>query len=205
MRVVICAFNEARLLPMALASIPQGIPITVIDGAYSNYPHTNPASTDGTLDIAETYGADVVRVKTAWPDQTDKRTLSLTLDPIVFVVDADEIVRGWEELPEDADVGWVRIESPLYAEPYWEPRIFRVRDGWHYAGRHHWIYDADGKLVTSHRREGEGYSHVRLSVTVTNHRDWRDPGRHREKVRYAEKRNAKEGAYRNESAPHAGA
>ena len=183
--VVINAFNEARLLPMALASLPPGVPVTVFDGAYASFPHEVPWSTDGTCELAEDWGANVVRVTEPWPDQITKRTAMLRVAPVVFVLDADEVLRGWADLPDEADIGWITIESPLYADPYDEPRVFRVREGWHYAGRHHWIYDEHEQLVTSHRKEGGDYSHHRLPITCSNHRDWRDAERSEAKATYS--------------------
>ncbi len=46
---VCCAFNEARQLPMMLATLPRGARVVVIDGASTVLPHEVPWSTDGTL------------------------------------------------------------------------------------------------------------------------------------------------------------
>ena len=49
--VVILTMNEERALPAALASIPDGCPVTVVDSG----------STDRTVEIAESVGASVIR------------------------------------------------------------------------------------------------------------------------------------------------
>jgi glycosyltransferase involved in cell wall biosynthesis len=204
MRVSIIAYNEARMLPMCLGHIPHGSDVVVIDGAYRDYPHTEPYSTDGTLDIARRWGADVVEVTKAWPDQIAKRTSQLTPGE-VFILDADELLHtDLPELPEDADVGWVTIASPVYERPFLSPRVLRVRDGWHYAGRHHWIYDAEGDLVVSHTYAGSKYRHAILPVTVSNERDTREAGRNGEKAEYLAARNRAECCFENEASVYGG-
>lgn len=199
MKVVICAFNEALLLPVALSHVPTDIGVVVIDGAYELYPHDDPRSTDGTLDIARRR-CEVIPAHRAWKSQVEKRTRSLHVGAdVVFVLDADEaLMSPVHELPEGIDVGWVTVISPLYEAPYLEPRVFRVRPGWHYEGRHHWIYDGDGRLVASHRTPGEDYAHAALPVIIENRRDTRTPERDEAKSRYRKRRNRDESRHRSE-------
>ncbi|MEN6429723.1 MAG: hypothetical protein ABFC80_02615, partial [Coriobacteriales bacterium] len=103
------------------------------------------------------------------------------------------------DLPDDADVGWVWIRSHLYDKPYAEPRLFRPGEGWHYSGRHHWIYESDGDLVCSHTKPGAKYRHVQLGTVLDNMRQWRSGERHRRKSLYAIERNKDELAYRSET------
>ena len=193
MRIVICAFNEAQLLPTCLGRIPKGSKVTIIDGAYTDYPHDVPWSTDGTCELAERWGADIVRVTEPWVDQIAKRSFSLTLAKTVFVLDADEMLLTSIPSAIASDVGWVSIVSSLYDEVYPEPRIFRVQDGWHYEGRHHWIFDGDNNLVASHRARGDEYVHSQTRTKILNARHWRNPLRRQEKSAYAASRNRKEG------------
>lgn len=197
-RTVIIAYNEARMLPMCLAHIPHGSPVTVVDGAYADYPHDEPYSTDGTLDIARRWGADVVEVTEPWRDQMHKRTAALT-PGVCFCPDADEmLLTAMPELPDGVDVGWVTCHSPVYRDPFLMPRVFRVREGWHYAGRHHWLYDAQKRLVCSGSYAGRDYKHAILPVTLINARDMREDTRDAEKVAYIRARNPHEQAYSDE-------
>jgi len=178
---------------MSLGCLPDDVRVHVIDGAYAAYPHTEPYSTDGTIEIAEAFGATVHRFTDAWPDQVAKRTYTLTLADVVFVLDADEmLVNGYPELPDGYDVGWVWIRSSIYPTPYPEPRVFRVRPGWHYDKRHHWIYDADGDLVCSHTEAGPKYRHLQLPSVVDNMRGWRSERREADKREYGKERNRAE-------------
>ncbi|MEN6431072.1 MAG: hypothetical protein ABFC80_09580, partial [Coriobacteriales bacterium] len=81
--VVISAYQEARMLPMALGCLPD-CRVIVVDGAYQAFPHETPYSDDGTLEIARAWGAEVVEVSTAWPDQIAKRTFCLGLAPVLM-------------------------------------------------------------------------------------------------------------------------
>lgn len=195
--VVMSVFQEARCLPMSLGCLPDNAEVHVVDGAYEDYPHAEPYSTDGTLEIAKAWGATVHRFTDAWPDQVTKRTYTLSLGEIVFVLDADELMLGdFPQLPDGYDVGWVWIRSPIYPAPYPEPRIFRVREGWHYDKRHHWIYDADGELVCAHGVPGPRYRHVQLPTVVDNMRQWRSARRDQEKSAYLREMNNEEHRHR---------
>ena len=179
----IVAYNEARLLPMCLGHLPSKTRVVVIDGAYADYPHTDAASIDGTIEIARRWGAEVVTVEKPWRDQMEKRTAQLIPGEVVFILDADEFLHtDLPVLPDDADVGWVTVSSPIYDGPFLNPRVFRVREGWHYAGRHHWIYDAEHDLVTSHSIPGTKYRHAFLPVVIENTRDMRESVRDRKSV-----------------------
>lgn len=205
MRVSISAFNEAKMLPMCLGHLPRGTDVVLIDGAYRDYPHTEPYSTDGTLDIAQRWGAEVVEVTEPWPDQITKRTAQLALGAVVLILDADELLHtDLPELPPGADVGWVTIASPLYDRPCLSPRVFRVQPGWHYAGRHHWIFDAEGDLVASHTFAGKKYRHAILPVALSNERELREATRDGEKHQYLETRNAAERRFQSEASVYGG-
>jgi hypothetical protein len=118
---------------------------------------------------------------------------------VVCIVDADETVMGpVPDLPDEADVGWVTIHSSLYPKPYLEPRIIRVREGFHYDRRHHWVYDGQDRLVASHRRKGAAYVHVDLDCHIVNMRDWRTDAREAAKKSYRTQRNPAEAAHRTE-------
>ena len=205
MLVSIIAFNEAKMLPMCLGHLPHGTRVQVIDGAYVDYPYVKAYSTDGTLDIARRWGAEVVEVTEPWRDQIAKRTAQLTPGEVVFILDADELLHSdLPELPEEADVGWVTMASPVYDRPFLSPRVFRVREGWHYAGRHHWIFDAEGDLVTSHTYAGKKYRHAILPVTVTNERDTREPVRDEDKAVYLGARRDQESRFAGEASVYGG-
>ena len=199
MITTIIGFNEARLLPMCLGHLPKDSRVIYIDGAYAEYPHEVPWSTDGTLDIARRWGCEVVEVTKAWPDQMTKRTQALIPGEVIFNLDADELLHtDLPELPDDADVGWVTILSPIYEGPCLMPRVFRVQEGWHFAGRHHWIYDAEKRLVASHSYAGKDYRHAILPVVIENAIHIREDARNAQKVQYLHAQRTSEGVYADE-------
>lgn len=81
--VIVAARNEARNLPRCLASLCDAAEVYVVDSQ----------STDGTVDIAESYGAQVVQFhyRGGWPKkrQWAMDSLPLTYDWILLI-DADE-------------------------------------------------------------------------------------------------------------------
>lgn len=193
----IIAYQEARCLPMTLGCLPDDIDVVVADGVYAEFPHKHPDSRDGTCEIAERWGAKVLRVREPWSDQCAKRTAAFdyaaTVAPVVLWLDADEMVEGdVPALPDGYDVGWVWIRSSLYPAPYLQPRLYRWRPGWHFERRHHWIFDAEGSLVSTHRKAGERYRHIMLPMLIHNMRDWREESRDRAKRAYRERRNVHE-------------
>lgn len=205
MLVSIIAYQEARMLPMCLSHLPKGTRVRLVDGAYRDYQHEKPQSDDGTLEIAKRWGCEVVKTRRAWRDQMEKRTAALVVGEVNFCLDADEMLHTpLPELPDDADVGWVTCISPLYQGPFLVPRVLRVQDGWHFAGRHHWLYDADNELVTSHTFAGTKYRHVILPVLIENARDSREPIRDDEKISYSRSRYDAEQSFADESCVYAG-
>ena len=196
-------YEEARCLPMALGCLPDDMPVVVVDGAYEEFPHEQPHSDDGTCQIAERWGAHVMRVTEPWRDQCVKRTAACdyaaTFAPVVLVLDADEMLEGdVPVLQEGCDVGWVWIRSSLYPQPYLQPRLYRWRAGWHFERRHHWIYDRDGVLVTSHQQPGSAYTHTITHGLIHNMREWRSKDRDGAKRLYRTRRNVHEDRYRQE-------
>jgi len=204
MLTVISAFNEARMLPMCLGHLPRDARVWLFDGAYEDFPHDKPYSTDGTLDVARRWGAKVIAAKRPWRDQMEKRTKTLVPGEVIFILDADELLHTeMPVLPDDADVGWITISSPVYSEPCLEPRVFRVGKGWHYAGRHHWIYDGANRLVASHHypavAKSSSYRHAILPVLIENARNMRGPVRYGDKQRYSNSQYQRESAFVDES------
>lgn len=207
----VSVFNEYPGIVRAIRSVIDVVDeVRVYDGAYATYPHGNHFSTDGTLDrVRDTFG-DAVRIveaPKAYENQLAKRSriLADAARKTLVIVDGDEWIANPAGLREALrifargrhDVGWVELVSNLYAAPYRQPRIFRVRKGWHYAGRHHWIFDDSGNLVASHRAVTRRYSHaMNLDVKLYNVRRHE---RGRDKASFRRKRNPTELRFKSES------
>src|SRR3990167_5000935 len=89
-RVAINAFENAAGLERTLKSIRTALPsahITVVDGAYAQFPVDHAESLDGSLDIASCLADEVIRcsrdqlpesdVRIKWQDEVVKRTAYL--------------------------------------------------------------------------------------------------------------------------------
>ena len=67
--------------------------IIAIDGAFKEFSHDLPYSTDGSLEIAKIYAHEVIECNKPWKDQIEKRNAYLTLKDekdYYFIIDADE-------------------------------------------------------------------------------------------------------------------
>lgn len=92
-------YNDTpQLMERALQAIRPAVDkIICIDGAFAEFPHVKPWSTDGCLDIAKAYADEVVECKEPWKDQMTKRSRYFTLtDPndYYLLYDTDELFRG---------------------------------------------------------------------------------------------------------------
>lgn len=116
------------MLPGCLESVAGQVDrLVVVDGAYADFPHEVPWSTDATREIARCYGAEVIECpgktwerenvgtceRVAWASQAAKRSAYLVGDEgdWYFMIDADERLVG--RLPRDPVPGYAyafRIE-----------------------------------------------------------------------------------------------
>jgi len=180
-RAVVIAFNEERLLPGCLESVHGQVDeIVVVDGAYAQFPHTVPWSTDKTRQIAEAYGCRWIGCETAWPGQVEKRSAYLVGQEGDWYVhvDADERLCG--VLPELVDGRHyaLRVASRTGHES-WSPRIWQHKGHMRYEGSHNALW-SDGELV--HLR---GVTHVPAEECRLLHlAGLREPERQRDKAMY---------------------
>ncbi len=149
---IIC-FNEARFIRGAIFSLQKYVDrILVVDGAYENFPHRDPRSTDGTIEIAEKAGAEVIRNHTAWKSQIDKRNKYLELcgpgDQILHL-DCDE------RLVCDKKIGLrflkghiayrINVSDPPYKDNAWI-RFFDWSENLRYKGAHNLLFRGDNLI-----------------------------------------------------------
>jgi len=165
MAIVACviAFNEGKLLPACLDSLEMKVDrVVVVDGAFAQYEHTVPSSTDGTQVIAECYGAEWVDAPRAWADEVEKRNASLIGNPgdWYFVIDADERLQG--ELPV-AEPGryYAMMINTWNGAQSWGVRMFQETGDVRYEGAHSAVWQ-DGKLldVKGARRWPPAYGNI---------------------------------------------
>ena len=201
--VVMNVFNEAPTIGAAIDSVIEHVDeIHVFDGAYKHFPHEYPYSTDGTKEICESYGSKVVfhETKEAWTDQIEKRTAMFVGKPgdYYFKLDGDEWVSNPELLREylERDVGYIWVNSNLYPHQYVVARIFKHRNGMHYAGRHHWLYDGDNNFITSDQKSNPELTNITTPISIFN---LRRKERESTKSEFVAKRNMSELTYPDEN------
>jgi len=184
MRLVvgINVFNEAIHIAKAIESVINvADEVRVYDGAYKDYPHTKPYSTDGTIKIVKELALKyknikLVEVTKPWNNQIEKRTAmfeGLQKGDYFLKLDGDEYITNPEIIREylNSDVAWAWAFSNLYPKPYMTARIFKYQEGLHYAGRHHWLYNGDNIFITSDQRMNLRFKHRDTPIRIFNFRD----------------------------------
>ncbi len=174
-RLVAClnVWNDVAALRRTIDSWRRYVThIIAVDGAYEHSGHA--LSTDGTRDFLARF-PNVTLIDAAGLSQCEKRTRYLRAGQpgdVLFIIDADESVTRPETLAAlpSCDVGWVRINSSMYQRQYGQPRLITWRPGLTYRGRHHWIYDAEDRLLCTHQYGGTGYSHRPVDLILDNQR-----------------------------------
>jgi len=206
---VINCYNGVRTIEDCVSRIlPHVDRVVAFDGAYGDFPVENGSrrSTDGTLEILARLGVEVVDAS-GHQDQVGKRTSMFAVGgpgDWILPLDADHWLSQPERLRaldlDHCDVGWFWTASNLYPDRYRTARLFRWVPGMHYAGRHHWIFDGRGRLITSDQNRGASYRHVDYEVTLQNLRQYHLPDRLAGKRAYNRHREQRtEGKFRSES------
>lgn len=207
--VGINVFNEATHIAKAIESVVNiADEVRVYDGAYKDYPHEKPYSTDGTIKIVKELALKynnikLVEVTEPWNSQIEKRTAmfeGLQEGDYFLKLDGDEYISNPEEIRNhlDSDVGWVWTFSNIYPNTHMTARIFRYQKGLHYAGRHHWLYNGDNVFVTSDQRMNLRFKHKDTPIRIFNFRDSSTVKRTAEKRQFLMNRNPLEQQYKRE-------
>lgn len=177
-RLVAClnVWNDHEALRRNLPSWRDAVDhVIVVDGSYSTTGEQS-LSTDGTREYLQSQFSSIEFLDGAGLTQCEKRTMYLRHgcdDDMLFVIDADEqLVTPIETLHRLPvfDIGWVRIQSPIYTKEYGQPRLFAWRPNLSYRGRHHWMYE-EQRLFCTHQYGGVGFSHRPVDVTLVNNRN----------------------------------
>jgi hypothetical protein len=170
-------YNDRSFLGACLESLKDTVDrVVVADGAYKLYyerykefvPDALPASTDGSLQIIESFkglpetlylhpdgGRDA-----CWANQVIKRTALIDAVPVgdwFIIIDADEMMMGdfQESMEATYDSGCVVASCPLYNPgthmerviPQWHPRVFKKTENMHYKGTHWHLRDKFDRII----------------------------------------------------------
>lgn len=181
-RIVACLniWNDLRCLQANIDSwYPHVDHVIAVDGAYGGMGCATCASTDGTLEFLRTL-AKVELIEAPadgsfWVDQVFKRSQYFTRSrpgDLLWRIDADESFTNAQAIrvAPALDVGWIRYAAPIYRRTQGIPAVFAYRPGLHYVDRHHWVYDGDGRLVSTQQQGGVGLMHRLLPIEMTNSR-----------------------------------
>lgn len=201
---VMNVFNEEFTIGKSIGSIIDHVDeVHVFDGAYKQFPHEHPWSTDRTKEICKSFGKKVRfhECTEPWETQMLKRSKMFIGEPgdYYFKLDGDEYVANPELIRKylTGDTGFVWCHSNLYSRPYVVARIHKHHDGMHYAGRHHWLFDGDDRFLTSDQQVNTDRDNVTTPIRIYN---LRSNGRWKKKRNFLKVRNVDELSYRDENA-----
>jgi len=134
--------------------------VVVVDGAYAQFPHGAPFSTDATEEIVRCYGADWVPCPRdgddghprAWETQMEKRSAYLVGDvgDWYFRIDADERLVGnlpAEDELEDGVTYAMRVRWAGQSMRPWTTCLFQHRGRMRYEGAHCALW-SDDQLIS---------------------------------------------------------
>lgn len=138
-------YNDQPLLEECLKSL-KNVNIVAIDGAFTDFPHDKPYSTDGSLEVAKKYADVVVETDIPWATQVDKRNEYLKYVPdgdTVIVIDADEEL--WGNIPHGGNHK-VYIQPESNPTGYWWARMFTKTPGFRHYKTHMTYADNTGLI-----------------------------------------------------------
>ena len=139
-------FNDGELLKKCLQALKSKVDrIVAIDGAYKDFPHLVPYSTDGSIEVAEKFADEVIKVKYPWEDEIAKRNRYLECaktGDFIIVVDADEELEGdLSGIKEDFyQLMLYRVDG---VPPYPVFRVHKKIEDMFYSGTHHSLWCGD--------------------------------------------------------------
>lgn len=119
--------------------------IIAIDGAFKYFPHDEPYSTDGSLQMAQRYADHVVCVNRVWDSQIEKRNEAFKyIEPgeYFFIIDTDEVLRGQLKVMGD----YTNIKIHEKRSDYWRVRLIKYKSGMQYYGVHS-VIAYDNKVI----------------------------------------------------------
>ena len=185
-KAIIIFYNDTpEILERCFKSLEGKAEIIAIDGAFKDFPHSEPYSTDGCKELAINYAIIYHGVNRSWENQTEKRNAAfqyLNDGDYFLVIDADEELIG--DLVPKGDYTDIRIED--WNRDYYRVRLIKYKIGMKYNGRHsiisyggrcinHASINLDAKNMT------EGY--------IKHWKNSRPESRKEYKIKYAEIRN----------------
>jgi hypothetical protein len=166
MKLIACysVYNEAKYLEESLKSIKGKVDyIVVVDGAYKNFPHIKPYSTDDTIKIARRYADQVILnpmkpnsiAELSWENQIQKRNKYLIGDPgdVYLAIDGHEIWYG-ELSPPFGNCRIKTIKGNYNLDTF---RMYVHEDGIEYRNKHYEVWVGEKLLNDEYTLYTKGY------------------------------------------------
>ena len=195
----IIAYNEEQLLPRCLDSLVGKVDrIILVEGRIATYPGDGVRSTDNTLEIAASYGCEIITHDEPYPDEATMRSQYHVgkYDDWYVLIDADE--KCMTPLPKigdfPANARAYAVDSHMIGikQSIWRPRIFKHKGEMEFRTIHDALF-SDGKLISRPQDTPKLYS-----VWFAHYQMLRDEIRRTQKRQYYTHGYAHEADYRKE-------
>jgi hypothetical protein len=151
---VVIGWQEEDNIERCLKSLKPVVDTLVyIDGAFKNFKHDKPYSTDNTIEIARQYADIVVTTNKAWETEIQKRNAYLIAEPDDFYINIDadeEFIGTLPTLTENAYLIDLYDDKPYYNTLV--ARVFKHQRGINYFRVHNWLW-INGELVFDNKKE----------------------------------------------------
>jgi len=214
-RIIACiiVFNEVELLPDCLNSLLGVDEIRIVDGAYRDFPHEKPWSTDGTIELVKEMQKTDGRIKlitctNPWKDEVEKRNAYFDSEDgdanWYLQIDADEQVAGYD--PEtnpleqlktylsssELDCLSLQVRGPFRQTSIQQyARVFRRIPRIRYEACHYNVVGDDNRYLWNEVEEG-GNLLLYPGFYLLHNDHLRNPVRSRDARLYYEKKDVKE-------------
>lgn len=181
-RGTIICYNDFGTIQATVESmLPHVDEIIAVDGKYSDFAqlYDSDFSADGTLE----YLKNVDKVKIIYAaglyevDKRNKYLEGLKEGDWVLHLDADEVWEGPCDIPL-ADMGISMLHQLRSGHMNGKRiRLFRHAEGLHYADKHYWLKDGQGRTFALLEKPGESYVGVPIEGKIIHHDIDRPPER----------------------------
>ena len=150
----IIAYNEQELLPQCLESIKGKVDrIVLVEGRIAAFPGINTRSDDRTIEIARSYGAEVITEDTPYPCEAAMRSRYLVGEEgdWYLMIDADEkcmtALPDIADCPTGVDAYAINVRMIGASVQVWRPRLFRHVGQMEYRDIHDALF-SNGTLIS---------------------------------------------------------
>ena len=182
---VIQTYNRYELLRKCVDSAKKYCNrIIVVDGAFADYPHEQPYSTDFTQDVALIKEVELITTEHPWETEAEKRNAYLSLlrpnEWFIYLDDDEQIINlNLDNIIYDMAL----VDIAIGKEVYQAPRVIKYKPGLRYIAHYIVSYQAQHyDLGFGRRNKGEAIGKIKTTILpeVEDYLEWKKTQRAKE-------------------------